>query len=411
MEACGVIVEYNPFHNGHLYHLKQAKKVSKANCIIAIMSGSFLQRGEPAIIDKFHRTKAALSAGADMVVELPYPFAVQSSALFAKGALYTLNELHVSSICFGSESGKIEPFINSVTKLQENKSLYDETLRSFLEQGFAFPEASSKAYNAIGMNSMDMIQPNNILGLSYVKTIIENNLPIKPLTTKRINNHYHDEKITNEIASATSIRKELSKTGISSKITDTLPAESLIQLQTYIDKSTLWHSWEHYFPLLHYRVMTMTKEELSNIHGVTEGLEHRIRKTAEKAISFHDWLEKIKTKRYTKVRLQRIFVHILTNTTKKAIASIVQTEKIPYIRLLGMSKKGQAYLNANKKNIDVPIITNLNKQTRTLLYLDEKATHVYYSVLPAKLRSQLRTQEFKLPIFYEACSLGSSCFK
>lgn len=401
MEACGVIVEYNPFHNGHLYHLKQAKKISKADCIIAIMSGSFLQRGEPAIIDKFHRTKAALSAGADMVIELPYSFAVQSSDLFARGALSTLNELHVSSICFGSESGKIEPFIDSVTKLRENKSFYDETLRTFLEQGFAFPEASNKAYNAIGMSSMDMVQPNNILGFSYVKTIIENNLPIKPLTTKRINNHYHDEKILNEIASATSIRKELSMTGISLKITKTLPTESLNQLQTYMNKSTLLHSWEHYFPFLHYRVMTMTKEELSNIHGVTEGLEYRIRRTAEKATSFHDWIEEIKTKRYTRVRLQRMFVHILTNTTKEAITSFVYTEKVPYIRLLGMSKQGQSYLNAKKKNIHVPIIANLNKQARKLLYSDEKATDVYYSVLPVKLRSKLRTQEFKLPILYD----------
>src|SRR5699024_3912869 len=134
------------------------------------MSGPFLQRGEPAIIDKFHRARAALSAGADIVIELPYPFAVQSSELFAKGALFTLNELGTTSLCFGSESGEINQFLNSITHLQKNKSLYNKTIRSYLNQGLAFPEASSLAYEAIGMTGMDLVKPNNILGFSYVKT-------------------------------------------------------------------------------------------------------------------------------------------------------------------------------------------------------------------------------------------------
>lgn len=401
MKACGVIVEYNPFHNGHLYHLQQARKISGADCIIAVMSGSFLQRGEPAIIDKFYRTKAALSAGADIIVELPYAYAVQSSEFFAKGAVLTLYELGASFICFGSESGEINHFLHSVTKLQENKSLYEQTIRTFLDQGFAFPQASSKAYDAIGMNAMDMIQPNNILGFSYVKTIYDYNLPIKPLTIKRVKSHYHEEKITSQIASATSIRKALIANESDLKIKQTLPSKSFNLLKKYKAEASLWHTWEHYFPLLHYKVMTTKQNELENIHGVNEGLQHRIKQTAKNAISFHDWVEKIKTRRYTRVRLQRMFVHILTNTPKQSIATIVNEEKVPYIRLLGMSQTGQAFINKNKHNFEVPLITNLNNQTRNLVSLDEKATDVYYSVLPAKQRKIFRSQEFKLPIIYK----------
>ena len=147
--------------------------------------------------------------------------------------------------------------------------------------------------------------------------------------------------------------------------------------------------------------MTTKQNELENIHGVNEGLQHRIKQTAKNAISFHDWVEKIKTRRYTRVRLQRMFVHILTNTPKQLITTIVNEEKVPYIRLLGMSQTGQAFINKTKHNFEVPMITNLNNQTRNLVSLDEKATDVYYSVLPAKQRKVFRSQEFKLPIIYK----------
>src|SRR5690625_2759884 len=159
------------------------------------MSGSFLQRGEPAIIDKFHRTKAALTAGIDLVIELPFPFAVQSSELFAKGAVLSLNALGIHSICFGSESGEIEPFVHGVNQLTKHKDSYDETIRTYMHTGLSYPEASSKAYETIGIKDLNMLQPNNILGFSYVKTIIRNNLPIEPLTIQRMQSHFHEDKI------------------------------------------------------------------------------------------------------------------------------------------------------------------------------------------------------------------------
>lgn len=401
MKACGLIVEYNPFHYGHEYHIQEAKKASQADCIIAVMSGSFLQRGEPAIIDKFHRTKAALASGIDIVLELAYPYAVQSSDLFAKGAVQTLHEIGVSSLCFGSESGNVSHFITSHTIFKEKESIYKKILHEHLDQGKSFPEASKKAYQQIGLtgDQMDLSQPNNILGFSYVKTILEHQLPIKPLTIKRTNSHYHDQTITGSIASATSIRKQIfHDTCISPATAATVPGETRKQLEQYREQATHWHTWENYFPLVHYRVMTMTLAELAAIQGVDEGLEHRIKKTAGKATSFLNWLEAIKTKRYTWTRLQRIFVHILTNTKKTEIDAFVKSDSVPYVRLLGLTKKGQAYLHTQKKEMNVPIITSLRRNMHPMLAVEERATHAYYSVVPPMNRNLLFKQELQSPI-------------
>jgi predicted nucleotidyltransferase len=365
------------------------------------MSGSFLQRGEPAIIDKFHRAKSALHAGADIIAELPYPYAVQSSDFFAEGAVFTLNELGVDSICFGSESGNIAYFKRAYTELEDKKQTFQEELKSHLNKGMAFPEASRLAYKQIGLatEEMDLSRPNNILGFSYVKMIWDHRLSIKPETIKRTNSNYHDESITGPIASATSIRKVLFEAG---RITDTLkkamPYETHVQLQRYKETSSTWHTWELYFPLLHYRVSTMSLKELANIHDVEEGLEYRIMKAAKTATSFLDWMHQIKTKRYTWTRLQRIFVHILTNTTKEEIQEVRKNKTVPYIRLLGMTERGRSYLNQNKNNFHVPLITNIGKKQDPMLLMEERASNAYYSILPPAKKYILSKQELEPPI-------------
>lgn len=397
VKACGLIVEYNPFHNGHLYHVTEAKRITNADCMIAVMSGTFLQRGEPAIIDKFHRTRAALLAGVDIVVELPYAYAVQSSHLFAKGAVHTLHALQVDAICFGSESGDITAFYDAAHKINKHKATYDAAVKEYVSQGEPFPLASQKAYEQIGLEEIDLVQPNNILGFSYVRTIVDDHLPIQAFTIKRLQSNFHDTTIKDKIASATSIRRELENHALSQSVVQAIPAATKLQLEAYKQKATLWHDWEKYFPLLHYRVMTMSEAELKTIHGVDEGLEARIKKTALEADSFTTWLERLKTKRYTLTRLQRMFVHILTHTTKAQMQQFLAQSTLPYIRLLGFSDKGQAYLHTAKKHITVPIIANLTKHN-TATYLDEKALHAYYAILPSERRIALRKQEFALPI-------------
>ncbi|SET30028.1 Predicted nucleotidyltransferase [Oceanobacillus limi] len=401
MRACGLIVEYNPFHNGHVYHLQEAKKTSGADCMIAVMSGSFLQRGEPAIMDKFHRTKAALQTGIDIMLELPYPFAVQSSKLFASGAVRTLHEVGVDTICFGSETGEITPFLTSYETLHKEDHTYRYQLKKGLNKGLSYPEASKEAYQAIGLTEqeMDLSKPNNILGFSYVQAIKDHQLSIEPLTIKRTSNNYHDETITSAISSATSIRRQLIEHERPiSNIHYTMPEATINQLEEYKQTATAWHDWERYFPYLIYRVQTMSIDELSEIQGMDEGIEHRIKKTAQKAISFRDWVSNIKTKRYTWTRIQRIFVHLLTNTKKYEMEHIENITTIPYVRLLGLTSKGQAYLNVRKKEMNVPLVTQLSRNTNEMLIMEERATNAYYSVLPIKNRHRLFKQEIIGPI-------------
>ncbi|WP_284140916.1 nucleotidyltransferase [Virgibacillus sp. LDC-1] len=400
MRACGLVVEYNPFHNGHLYHLQQAKKTTDADIMIAVMSGSFLQRGEPAIIDKFHRVQAALKSGIDIVLELPYAFSVQSSELFAKGSIQTLSKIGVDSVCFGSESGDIHDFLTSYQLLKNKLNTYKALLHENLNKGLSFPEASKIAYEHIGLTKdFDLSKPNNILGFSYVKEILEQHLPIKPVTIKRIKNNYHDVDISDTIASATSIRSELLvKQSQLNDLAQTMPSPTFEVLQAYKDKASQWHQWEAYFPFLQYRVLTMGSKELALIEGVIEGLEYRIYKTAKKASSFHEWVQLIKSKRYTWTRIQRIFVHILTNTKKAEIASLNLMERIPYVRLLGMSPSGQHYLNIKKKQMDVPIVTKLSRSMHPMLQIEERATHAYYSILSSAQKQELFRKELSAPI-------------
>lgn len=401
MDACGLIVEYNPFHNGHLHHLLEAKKESNASCMIAVMSGNFLQRGEPAIIDKFHRTKAALANGIDIVLELPYLYAVQGSDLFAKGSVQTLNEIGVSSICFGSESGTTSNFITSYQIFKEKQVNFQESLRENLTKGLSYPNASKVAYENIGLTTgeMDLSQPNNILGFSYVKTILDHNLPIEPFTVERTKSGYHDQIISSSIASATSIRKQIFQDGrITEQCALTIPRSTNDQLIGYHHKTSLWHNFELYFPLLHYRVMTMDHNELAAIHGVDEGLEFRIKKTAKHALSMYKWIEAIKTKRYTWTRIQRIFIHLLANTKKEDMYWLKTNPSVPYVRLLGMTETGQAYLNQHKKEMNVPLISQLTDNDSPLLTIEERASNAYYSVLKASYQRKLFNQEIGPPI-------------
>lgn len=403
VKACGLIVEYNPLHNGHIYHIQSAKKVSKADCVIAVMSGPFLQRGEPAIIDKFHRTKSALKNGVDIVLELPYPYAVQSSKKFAKGAVQTLHEIGVSSICFGSESGLITDFTTSYHLFKEKESLYTKTLQEKLKLGVSFPRASMLAHEKIGLTTgqLDLSKPNNILGFSYIRSILDNNLPIEPLTIKRKNNDYHEQTITNPIASATSIRKQLvTNDKLTEDVMKTMPPGSIEQLIQYKQKVETWHQWENYFPLIHYRVMTMSIQELGEIYGIDEGLEYRIKETSKNATSFKQWLDTIKTKRYTWTRLQRIFVHILTNTKKDDLKEFDNLQTIPYIRLLGFTNTGRQYLNENKKKMNIPIFTQFSGSHYEILKIDERASNAYYSMIPPSKSIQLQKQEIEPPIFF-----------
>lgn len=401
MKAAGVIVEYNPFHNGHLYHLEQSKKSSNADCIVAVMSGFFLQRGEPALVSKWSRTKMALLAGVDLVIELPYAFSTQKAELFANGSISILEGLGVSEVCFGSESGEIESFVQTVTAMGDNEVEFNRFLQTFIQEGNSYPKSASIAFQALLLTDdvVDLSQPNNILGFHYVKAIRDQKAKIVPKTIHRTGSHYHDEHFQSPtIASATSIRKALFSSGESmNDISLLLPDTTVSCLNQYKSNFGQFHQWENYFQLLKYKILTSSPEELKSIYEVEEGLEHRFISKIRDANTFSEFMGKIKTKRYTWTRLQRVCTHILTNTTKDKMKRLTIDPKASYIRLLGMSKSGRAYLQQNKKNFTLPLISKLNHDSNEMLQLDIKASNVYGTIFDEPTRSGWLQLEYSTP--------------
>jgi predicted nucleotidyltransferase len=400
MKAAGVIVEYNPFHNGHYFHLQGTKKQTNADVYIAVMSGNFLQRGEPALVSKWTRAKMALQAGIDIVIELPYAFATGKAEVFSNGAISALETLFVSDICFGSEHGSIEAFENTVHYMKENEKSFNQLIKTEVAKGYSFPKASSLAYNALETSkyTVDLSLPNNILGYHYVKAIHEQNSGIKPQTLKRTGAGYHDEKpYKNTIASATGIRKILlGEDGELHKIKSLVPETTYEGLIDYYETYQTYHYWDIYFPFLQYKLSVTSPSELKKIYEAEEGLEYRVIEKIKHASSFTQFMEQIKTKRYTWTRLQRFLTHILTNTTKEEMAPYLERMEVNYVRVLGMSKQGQAYLSQIKKSVEKPIITNLKANFNDpMLNLDIRASKAYALGYPKEIRAKMLNEEYK----------------
>ncbi|WP_260857033.1 nucleotidyltransferase [Bacillus thuringiensis] len=377
--------------------MQQTKKLTQSDIIIAVMSGPFLQRGEPALISKWYRTKMALANGVDLVVELPYVFATQKAETFANGAISILNALRVSEICFGSEDGQIENFYNTISLQKNEEETFNYLVKQFMDAGNSYAKATSDAFSHIltSEKNIDMSQPNNILGFQYMKAILSQNSSIQAQTIKRFASHYHDETFNDQhIASATSIRKQLfSEEGSFTTIKPFLPQATTSLLANYKQNYGILHNWEQYFSFFKYRLMTMSPGDLRHIYEIEEGLEHRILSKIQNSSSFYSFMEALKTKRYTWTRLQRACTHILTNTTKEDIRSANIEQHAPYIRLLGMSQKGQTYLSKNKKKIELPILTHTKTFDHAALDIEKKANSVYFSIMHEPLRTQLLKQD------------------
>ncbi|MGQ8809932.1 MULTISPECIES: nucleotidyltransferase [Bacillus cereus group] len=386
--------------------MQQTKKLTQSDIIIAVMSGPFLQRGEPALISKWYRTKMALANGVDLVVELPYVFATQKAETFANGAISILNALRVSEICFGSEDGQIENFYNTISVQKNEEETFNYLVKQFMDAGNSYAKATSDAFSHIltSEKNIDMSQPNNILGFQYMKAILSQNSSIQAQTIKRFASHYHDETFNDQhIASATSIRKQLfSEEGSFTTIKPFLPQATTSLLANYKQNYEILHNWEQYFSFFKYRLMTMSLGDLRHIYEIEEGLEHRILSKIQNSSSFYSFMEALKTKRYTWTRLQRACTHILTNTTKEEIRSANIEQHAPYIRLLGMSQKGQTYLSKNKKKIELPILTHTKTFDHAALDIEKKANSVYFSIMHEPLRTQLLKQDITHhPIRYD----------
>ncbi|WP_096435522.1 nucleotidyltransferase [Alteribacter populi] len=403
MKSVGLVVEYNPFHNGHLYHLTESKKAAGADLAVAVMSGSFLQRGEPALTDKWTRTKMALQGGCDIVVELPFAYAVQHANLFAQGAVAVLDQLNVDYISFGSEDGDIDHFVRTLHTMTEHREEIDQAVRSFLSEGYSFPKACSLAYEAIlPSTGVDLAKPNNILGLQYIKAVHDLNSSIKPLTILREKAGYHDLKPSDEaIASATMIRNRLvSENFTLEDIQAYVPETTFENLVQYKKTYGQWHTWEHYFPYVRQKVITSSPAELHELYEMEEGMEYRYKKGIKHSECFSSFIDYLKTKRYTRTRLQRSMVHLLMNTKKSWMKTHANALSPSYIRLLGMSTVGQEYLSSIKKQIGARMITNASKGKDPLLQKDIEAATVHHLPLINHTNHCLTREFTEKPIRY-----------
>ena len=363
MKKVGIICEYNPFHNGHIYHLQKIKEKYPDCLIVLVMSASFTMRGEISLLNKWDKTRLALNFGVDLVIELPTFYSTNSADTFSEGSLRLLSMMKVDYLVFGSENDDVT-LLQKLASIQLENNDYDNIVKKYLDEGYNYPTSMSKALK--DLSDEDLHESNDLLGLSYVKEIIKNHYSIIPVTIKRTNN-YLDESIDNEISSATSIRKAIKENIDIKKV---VPTETLKYLITDdIEKN--------YFYLLKYKILS-DMDNLDFYLDVDEGLDNLIRKNILKATSLDDLIERIKTKRYTYNRLNRMFLHILLNVKKE---DKERRKAINYIRVLGFNLNGKKYLKNIKKELNIPIITNYSDLDDDNLNFELYSTYIYHQIV------------------------------
>lgn len=406
MKATGIIVEYNPFHNGHKLHAAAAKLESNADVVIAVMSGNFLQRGEPALIDKWARTEMALKNGVDIVFELPYNFATAHAPTFSKGAIGLLDAARCDSYCFGSEEGAIQPFSNSMTLIYEQRAAYEQAIKEAILQGESYPKALNTAYRiAIAeqqatQNFADLTKPNNILGFHYMQAAKEMHSTMTATTIQRVGADYHDEQLRNNtIASATAIRKSFFTTSQLNDIQHYVPPTVQQLLNERLAASHSFNNWTTFYPFLRMTILRDGPAQLAKIADVTEGIENLFYRAALKHESFEGFMQMVKSKRYTWTRIQRMLTHIFTGYTYDKRASI---QEPTYLRLLGMTQIGRLYLNDKKKDLKLPMISKVAASSDASLAIDIHATNMY--ALGSQENDMINADFKRAPIYIKSSS-------
>lgn len=374
MKSVALVTEYNPFHNGHLYHAKQSKSISGADISVAIMSGQFVMRGAPAFYNKFLRTRMALQA-VDIVVELPAFAAISAGQYFAESAVKVAQYLNVDHLSFGSESGNITEFqqvAQQLTQLEHTPAFTQK-----VKEGKSYPRIISELTN----NNTILKSPNNTLGVSYVRAIQQYAPHIQPWTISRHQTNHHESNIINPTyASGTSIRNALQDNDPSWQ---SVVPNDIQQLYTAPHLTV-----EQCFPFLKYAIITHSIEALQGIHLMNEGLEQRIKKYIGQATSFAELMQLLKTKRYTYTHIQRVLMNILLQFYQGD-----KPQNIEAVHILGMSQQGQRYLKQLKKQFpERHFVTNINKQNGHFFSSEIRATTVY------NLLSQQQATDFNTPV-------------
>ena len=371
MESVGIICEYNPLHNGHIHHIEETKKLFPGKCIILVLNGYFLERGEVSILSKENKTKLALIYGVDLVVELPFIYGTQSADQFADAAIKILGYLGCSYLVFGSESNNIEA-LKYVAKIEDTEE-YNLKVKELLDTGLNYPTALAKALNI----DINVFNPNDLLGISYIKAINKNNLKIEPVTIKRTSS-YHSTTEDASIISASNIRAKLKE---NKDISNYVPRKTL----KLIEKLSL----EKLFFYIKYKIIT--DSDLSKYLTVDEGIENRLKEKIMETNSIEELITSIKTKRYTYNKISRMLVHILIGLPKE----INKLASIEYIKILGFNKKGRSYLHDLKDDLEISLVPIPN----SLQYKYELLASKIYSLISKN--KILAFEKSNKPIFFE----------
>lgn len=400
MKAVGLVTEYNPFHNGHLYHLNKAMELTGADISVAVMSGDFVQRGEPAVLDKYTRTSMALNSGVNLVVELPVNYAVSSAESFAAGALKVLDYIKADSIAFGSESGNIERLSKLAHILCDNEDTLYKEISKYTANGISYAAARQKVVEKLtDKDTAAMLtSSNNILAVEYLKAIIKNNYAIKPYTVQRQGDSYNDTDIRSEYASATALRENLKADNISEyipvkaglilssntnyiypdDITEALFTRLLdILFASNYDKNVFIENVMQYPDVSKEIAGRLYKSAMDMI---TRTVPQRSESKDNWAFSFGSLCEHIKTKEVPLSRIKRALVRITLGLDKKHMEKY---SNAPYIRVLGFDKKGQEYLSYIRKTVEVPLITK-TADYKEILLDDIHAANIYNMIVAGK---------------------------
>ena len=384
-KVLGIVCEYNPFHNGHLYHLSESIKETEPEYAVAIISGNFVERGNTALINKWARTEMALQSGFDMVIELPTIYAISSAENFASGAIKILNSFKCdTTLSFGSECGDIYPLQSFADILVKEPPEYVTMLNHELAKGLSFPKARENAMlmyiNDIRNSANVLSGSNNILGIEYLKQIIKSGNKINPITFKRIGGDYNSTTSIRNIASATAIREMLLE---KKSVAKYMPKSSYSILKRELGSGRFVLDVSQFESEILYKLRCMSIEQIANLPDVSEGLEFKIKEAADSCNTLNDLVFMIKSKRYTLTRINRIMLYALLNITKQ---DYIDSQKVtPYIRVLGVSENGKHLLSELSRNKKLNVITSVkqfmeesnNKVLKNMLQKDILASNIY----------------------------------
>ena len=387
-KVVGIIAEYNPFHNGHLYHIKKSIEQENADFVICIISGNFMQRGNTSIIDKWTKAKMAVLQGADLVLELPTVYSVSSAENFAEGAIRILDSLKiVNTISFGMEARELSTLNNIVKVLSDEPREYSLILSHELKKGISYPKARENALmfylNDIKRYANIMNSSNNILAIEYLKALRKLKVNIKPLGIQREKVLYNDEIIVDGFTSSTAIRKMIVNRQFED-IIKVMPRASYFLLAKSLRDGHYVLDLSKFQTEIIYRLRTMTVEEIKALPDVSEGLEYLIKQAANSCNNIIDLVNKIKSKRYTQTRIQRILVYVLLGIDKKLMENSKKNQS--YVRVLGMNENGKKLLSEiSRKNPKIKLVVSVkkfmekekNKYLREMMEMDIKATNIY----------------------------------